>query len=127
FAGWTRVGDAFNVLSDTPPASTPVCRFFSTAFGAKSSHFYTPDPTECDIVKQNPDWQFEGEVFNVQPPAADGSCNVGWQPVYRLYNDGQGGAPNHRYTTSLAIRAQMIDAGWIPEGNGIGVAMCAPL
>jgi hypothetical protein len=47
--------------------------------------------------------------------------------VYRLYNDGQGGAPNHRYTTDFAVRAQMIAHGWVPEGYGdLGVIMCSP-
>jgi hypothetical protein len=41
--------------------------------------------------------------------------------------DGQGAAPNHRYTIVLAARAQTIAAGWVPEGYGdIGVIMCAP-
>jgi hypothetical protein len=49
-------------------------------------------------------------------------------PIYRLYNNGPGGAPNHRYTTSDAIRAQMIAQGWIPEGYGpLGVIMCSPV
>ncbi len=48
-------------------------------------------------------------------------------PVYRLYNNGQGAAPNHRYTTSLATRTTMLDKGWIPEGSGnLGVIMCSP-
>ena len=47
-------------------------------------------------------------------------------PVYRLYNNGQGGAPNHRYTTSLATRTTMLGRGWIPEGHGpLGVIMPA--
>jgi len=46
-------------------------------------------------------------------------------PVYRLYNNGHGGAPNHRYTTNTAVRAQMLAQGWIPEGYGaLGVMMC---
>jgi len=47
-------------------------------------------------------------------------------PVYRLYNNSQGGAPNHRYTTSLTTRATMLGKGWIAEGLGVGVVMCAP-
>jgi len=44
-----------------------------------------------------------------------------------LYNNGQGGAPNHRYTTSLAVRSQMLAKGWVSEGLGDnGVTMCAP-
>jgi hypothetical protein len=47
--------------------------------------------------------------------------------VFRLYNNGQGGAPNHRYTTDAAVRAAMIAAGWAPEGYGPqGVALCSP-
>lgn len=32
-----------------------------------------------------------------------------------------GGAPNHRVTTDITVRAQMLGAGWVPEGQGIGV------
>jgi hypothetical protein len=39
-----------------------------------------------------------------------------------------GGAPNHRYTTSLTILNQMIAAGWAFEGNGnTMVFACVPL
>jgi hypothetical protein len=44
-----------------------------------------------------------------------------------MYNNGMSGAPNHRFTTDLAVRAQMLALGWIAEGNGtIGVTMCSP-
>jgi hypothetical protein len=69
-------------------------------FAPKSSHFYTPSASECALVKTNPDWLFEAEVFNVAPASiVDGSCPANTLPVYRLYNNGQGAAPNHRYTT----------------------------
>ena len=104
-----------------------MCRFFSTAFGAKSSHFYTPDAPECDVVKANPNWQFEARGVPRPDPAFDGSCPANTIPVYRMYNNGQGGAPNHRYTTELAVRNAMLALGWIAEGAGtIGVIMCAP-
>ena len=78
-------------------------------------------------MKTNPDWQFEGEVFNIPIPALDGTCPSGTLPVYRLYNNGQGAAPNHRYTTDPSVRAQMMLTGWMPEGYGnLGVMMCAP-
>ena len=78
-------------------------------------------------MRANPDWQFEGDVFYTMPPAQDGSCAAGMKPVYRMYNNGQGGAPNHRYTTEPAVRALMLAQGWIAEGYGtIGVIMCAP-
>jgi hypothetical protein len=125
--GWQRTGFEFNAYAQTSTRGVPVCRFFSTSFGAKSSHFYTPLAEECDTVRRNPDWQFEGEVFRVRLPATDGTCGEGATPIFRLYNDGQGGAPNHRFTTELAVRQQMLDRGWIPEGYGsVGVTMCSP-
>ena len=126
FAGWTRTGDAFSVYATDQVGTKPVCRFFSTAFAPKSSHFYAPDPAECAIVKRNSNWQIEGLVFNVPVPDADGNCAAGTQPVYRLFNNGMGAAPNHRYTTSSVTRALMIASGWTPEGLGVGVVMCSP-
>jgi probable HAF family extracellular repeat protein len=126
-AGWTRTGGAFNVYAGDQVGTSPVCRFFSTAFAPKSSHFYTASSTECATVQRNPDWQFEARVFNVAVPDVNGTCGAGTQPVYRLYNNGMGAAPNHRYTTSLATRTAMIGQGWVPEGYGPdAVIMCAP-
>lgn len=127
FVGWARTGHKFNAYPLNTAGSATVCRFFSTSFAPRSSHFYTPFADECAKVKTNPDWSFEGDVFAIPVPALDGSCPSGTVPVYRLYNNGQGAAPNHRYTIVLAVRAQMIAAGWVPEGYGdIGVIMCAP-
>ena len=128
FDGWFRTGLAFNVFKSGTPSTAPVCRFFSTAFAPKSSHFYTPDAPECGIVKANRSWQFEGDVFNVNVPiAGSGNCAAGTQPLYRMYNDGEGAAPNHRYTVELDVRELMRVNGWIPEGNGIGVIACVPI
>ena len=127
FKGWTRTGKSFKVHPDAAAGLNTVCRFFSTAFGEKSSHFYTPDAPECGVVKASPAWTFEAEVFHVVYPAFDGSCPADTIPVYRMYNDGQGGAPNHRYTTDMAVRNAMLALGWIAEGAGtIGVIMCSP-
>jgi len=60
FAGWSRTGDQFNVYAAGAAGTVPTCRFFSTAFDPKSSHFYAPTPAECTTVKANRDWQFEG-------------------------------------------------------------------
>jgi hypothetical protein len=57
-------------------------------------------------------------VFSLGLPDPSGGCAANALPLYRLYNDGQGGAPNHRYTTSPSVRQAMIDAGWISEGAG---------
>ena len=70
-------------------------------------------------------WQFEGNRFAVKLPDAQGRCGAGETALFRLYNQSQGGVPNHRYTTSPAIRASMVAAGWVPEGSGeLGVIGC---
>jgi hypothetical protein len=114
-SGWTRTGQTFDAWA-SGSGLADVCRFFTTAFAPKSSHFYTARAAECDLVKQNPVWQYEKIAFKVALPAPDGSCPVG-VPLYRLFNNGLTGAPNHRYTTSLAIRAQMLAAGFVAEDD----------
>jgi hypothetical protein len=127
-SGWVRTGWHFNAYADSKSAITsPVCRFFSEAFAPKSSHFYSAFSFECVTVQTYPEWLLENTAaFSMALPAADGSCFTGLAPVYRLYNNGQGGAPNHRYTTDLGVRAQMLARGWVREGFGPGVAMCSP-
>jgi len=115
---WTRTGLTFNVWPQQSGTASPTCRFFSTSFAPKSSHFYTPFPDECATVKQNPNWQFENIAFYIQQADANGNCPSGTIPLYRVYNNGEGGAPNHRYTTSLAVANQMVAQGWVFEGNG---------
>jgi len=125
--GWERTGESFNVYTVAAAGRVSVCRFFSTAFGAKSSHFYAPVGLGCEAARQNPAWLFEGDVFfTLLPDPVSGDCPAGNVPVYRLYNNGQGGAPNHRFTTSDSIRLDMINDGCIGEGYGIGVGMCSP-
>ena len=127
FAGWARTGLQFNVYTAPATGASTVCRFFSTSFAPRSSHFYTPYATECATVKANPNWQYEGDVFYIAVGAADGTCGAGTTPVYRLFNNGQGAAPNHRYTIDAATRDLMVTQGWVIEGNGPGFAfMCAP-
>ena len=126
FVGWVRTGHAFNVFLSGTPDTAEVCRFFSTAFTPKSSHFYTPFVAECVSVKQNPNWQFEAAVFNMLLPNPDGSCPAGTQALYRVYNDGMGAAPNHRYTTDAGVFGDMQALGWKPEGAGVGVIACVP-
>ena len=124
FVGWARTGEQSSAFASANPGTTPTCRFFSTSFAPKSSHFYTPFAGECTVLKTNPDWQFEGEVFNVTLPDITGTCAAGTAPLYRLYNNGNGGAPNHRYVTKLALRQTMLDKGFVAEGVGIGIGMC---
>jgi poly(3-hydroxybutyrate) depolymerase len=128
FAGWARTGESVAVYPLDTAGTRNVCRFFSTSFAPRSSHFYTASASECAGLKGSPSWQYEDNVFAFGAPGDDGGCSAATQPIYRLYNAGQGGAPNHRYTTSAATRATMIAAGWIPEGSGsLGVVGCAPI
>ncbi len=125
--GWSRTGESFGVPALNTPGSSNVCRFWSgQTFAPQSSHFYTPFASECALVKGDPDWLFENEAFAMPLPDAAGTCGGGMVPLYRLYNNGQSGAPNHRYTTRPSIRSAMLAQGWIAEGSGIGVIGCAP-
>jgi cytochrome c553 len=129
FAGWARTGRTFNAYTSSNGYVTAVCRFFTVAFPPKSSHFYTSNFAECrGLQASNKDWTFEAEAFYVQQASEQtGSCPTGYRAVYRLYNNGQSGAPNHRYTTDPAVRIEMMGKGWIPEGFGPeGVGFCSP-
>ncbi|MBI4740001.1 MAG: DUF1566 domain-containing protein [Betaproteobacteria bacterium] len=119
--GWARTGQTYSIYSQGGAGLSPVCRFFTTSFAPKSSHFYTPSATECSSLKTNRDWQFEANAFYVREPVG-GACASGTAPLYRIYNNGHSGAPNHRYTTCTSIRDNMISRGWVSEG----VAMCVP-
>jgi hypothetical protein len=124
---WKRTGQTFNVWSQPVANSFPACRFFQHQLCPKSSHFYTPFPAECTKVKNDPNWQYEAIAFYLQLPFASALCPSGTQVLYRMYNNGMGGAPNHRYTTSLTVLNQMVSAGWVFEGDGRNAAFaCVP-
>jgi plastocyanin len=124
---WKRTGQSFDVWTDATDGALPTCRFFSTSFAPKSSHFYTPYPAECASLQAGTTWQFEGIAFYLQLPGDDGFCPDGSIPLYRLFNNGMGGAPNHRYTNSVTILGQMLANGWSFEGNGTTkVFACVP-
>lgn len=99
----------------------PICRFFSAAFAPKSSHFYTADASECEKVKANPDWEYEGIAGYVSVPQLPSLCTQG-VPLYRLYNNGHGGAPSHKYTTDATDVEIYSKQGWVAEG----VVGCVP-
>lgn len=126
-AAWKRTGMTFDVWPDPAAGGSPTCRFFSTSFAPKSSHFYTPSASECASVKANPDWQYEALSFFLRLPDAAGRCAPGTSELYRLYNNGGGAAPNHRYTISRVAFDQMRAAGWSAEGHSsTGVFACVP-
>ena len=52
-----------------------------------------------------------------------GVCPAGTIPIYRMYNSGQTGAPNHRFTTAfLTYQDFTTTKGWAPEG----IRFCSP-
>ena len=118
-AGWSRTGLEFGAFVQPVSGTSPVCRFFSAAFAETGAHFQTPLASECAAVRKHAEWSLESdEAFYVFLPNADGTCGGRRRPVFRLYNNGETGAPNHRYTTDVAVREQMIAQGWIAEGIG---------
>jgi hypothetical protein len=124
---WKRTGQTFTVWSGPTNGALPTCRFFSTIFDPRSSHFYTPYAAECAQLKQNPGWQYEAIAFYLQLPDTNGTCPAGTVILYRLYNNSMGGAPNHRFITDAATFSQMRDAGWTFEGDGrTGAFACVP-
>jgi hypothetical protein len=135
FFGWQRVGplasarpqDGFAFHRSPAAGRVALCRFFSVAFAPKSTHFYTSNAAECELVKRNLDWTFEGIAGYVLQPRSDGTCAEG-VPLYRLYNNGRSGAPNHRFTTDEHTRGSMVGLLWASEGIGSqGVTACVPL
>ena len=130
-SGWSRTGLAFDVWQGVDATLARVCRFWSDqSFAPRSSHFYTPYPTECETVKHNPAWKFERDVFSVKLPegaAGAGICANGSRPLYRAYNNGLTGAPNHRYTVDASVLDTLIAQGWTMEGEAATrVFACVP-
>ena len=115
--GWSRTGQTWK---SGGPAR--VCRFYGVqASGGPNGHFYTIDTDECSAVKRDPGWHFESYDFSGSP-LTGGVCPAGTLPIKRVYNGrfAQHDS-NHRYTTSDAIYASMIAAGW----SGEGVVFCS--
>ncbi|MFO1313563.1 MAG: DUF4038 domain-containing protein [Burkholderiales bacterium] len=130
FSGvWARTGQSFGAYASAIEDAVPVCRYYSAAFAPKTSHFYSAYASECEALTSNPNWIYEGIAFAVPLPDGAGHCRAGTTPVYRLYNNGEGGAPGHRFTVDLATAQEfVISYGYVREGNGPdGVAMCAPM
>ncbi len=127
-AGWMPTGFTFRASHSavSAAAQAQVCRFYNDSF-APSSHFYALRGQGCEATLQYfPDWRLESDsLFQAQPLPSSGACPGTGVPVYRLYNDGKGGAPNHRFLTDATERQRMVETGWIPEGYGTGIAMCA--
>jgi hypothetical protein len=127
FPGWARTGQVFNAYPQSVPNANPTCRFYlPPAYG--DSHFYSASPAECAAVQAKyPFFILETSAlfYIALPDPITGACPAGTVPVYRVWDNRVD--TNHRYTTSLTIREQMIAAGWVPEGYGPNaVIMCSP-
>ena len=127
FPGWSRTGQIFSAYPVAAPGASPVCRFYiPPPYG--DSHFYSGSPGECAAVQARfPFFAYESPaVFYIILPDPDtGACPEETIPVYRVWDNRAD--TNHRYTTSRAIRDQMVSAGWMAEGYGDdAVMMCSP-
>ncbi|HEV3240378.1 MAG TPA: S8 family peptidase [Casimicrobiaceae bacterium] len=126
FPGWVRTGQTFNANAQTTAGENPVCRFYLPP--PQDSHFYSASADECAAVAAKfPTFIYESPnvMYIGLPDPNSGACPAATIPVYRLYNNRVDA--NHRYTTDLAIKAQMVAKGYIPEGYGPdAVIMCAP-
>ena len=125
-AGWELTGEAFKAYtsmpSDTFAAAAPACRFYGRPAGGPNSHFFTVDAPECDKVKRDGGWFYEGIGFYIRPVLGDGTCPDGWLSVNRAYNHGfVRNDSNHRFSTSESTMREMARKGWAVEGT----AMCA--
>jgi len=123
--GWQRTGAAgFRVWSTSPgPGWSPVCRFYGNpTIGlderrmGPNSHFYTIEPDECDAVKRDIGWVFEGIAFHARR-LEGGACPAPWRTLYRAYNNGfPVKDANHRFAVDLATLQPLVGQGWRIEG-----------
>jgi serine protease len=115
---WQNTEEYFIAWRDATQGASPVCRFYSSKF---NSHFYTVNAAECEAVKRNPDWGFEGISFFAKVPT-NGVCPADTTPIWRFYNNRHNqNDGNHRLTPFGDFhRATLVAQGWIDEG----VAMC---
>jgi uncharacterized protein (DUF1800 family) len=122
--GWVRTGLSFSAYEKgQSPTAKDVCRFYSQS---QNSHFYTADAAECEQVKKDKGWQYEGLVFAIDVPSNGGTCTAGQsQPVYRVYNNGFGKpvGSNHRFMPDLTVAQKQAKNGQAFEG----AVFCAPL
>ncbi len=124
--GWELTGESFKVFprmpSDTMAGAAPVCRFYGVPAGGPNSHFFTASAEECEIVKRNGGWFYEGIGFYIRPVGNPRVCPPGYLSVNRAYNmRAAQNDSNHRFTTSDSTIRAMEDDGWGLEGT----VMCA--
>jgi serine protease len=124
--GWARTGQSFGAYPQATGITSRACRFYiPAAYG--DSHYFSASPEECAAVQVKfPVFTYETQnAFYIDLPDLNtGACPAGTVPVYRLWNNRAD--TNHRYTTSLTIRSQMLAKSYVAEGYGPNrVSMCA--
>ena len=126
FPGWARTGLTFKAYATSQPGFSPICRFYLPQ--PADSHFYSATPAECAAVQQiipNAILESTAVMYLGVPNPVSGTCAAGTIPVYRVWNHRSD--TNHRYTTDINVRNQMIAKGYIPEGSGPdAVIFCSP-
>jgi hypothetical protein len=135
--GWDKTGYSLPALTVSIPhyccstygqVAVPVCRYYIPP-SLGDSHFFSAFADECAAVAAKfPSFVLETSVafYVYLPNRTTGECPYPFQPVYRFWN--QRADTNHRYIfetmpDSLALRTQMLELGWVPEGPA-GVAWC---
>ena len=78
FSGWWRTGQRYQVDTASADGLVPVCRFYTSAYAGKASHFFTASESECAHVRNMPDWTYEGVAFYARLPDAQGNCRRGY-------------------------------------------------
>jgi len=122
--GWTRTGVTWSAWANPGDSSTavPVCRFSGAPGKVPSSHFYTADTNECEVVKQDPAWTFESIAFYIDVPQ-NGICKVGTTPVYQSFYPGTGASLSHqRFLPDLTMFERVAGSSILD-----GLVMCSPL
>lgn len=126
---WTATGYGFVVY---PPGSevagtVPACRFYGRPEAGIDAHFVSVNAEECTALESDPRWIVETrEAFRVaRPDAVDGTCPLGFTPVYRFWNARRG--VGHRLVTDFLVTSMQVQPDYVAEGWGPdGVAMCSP-
>ena len=129
--GWKRTGQSLSVYAQTAyisPSSSGLCAL-PGRHGANISAQIDARALACEASSRRfPNvWpQLSLDPLSPALPAEiDGSCAAGSIAVFGVVD----ARPdlNHRYTTSIVTRDQMLALGWSASGKGaLGVAMCAP-
>ena len=124
---WTQTWLAFKAEDSPGPGLVPVCRFYTPNYGYPT-HVFTAFPDECQALRENPVWIYEGTAFYARLPSADGSCSAGTIPFYRLFGEPAYRSPPVRaYTPFPGARSAHLQWGHHSEGFGEnGVAFCVP-